>query len=293
MSLSTFTRPPRERACREEVRLNRRLAPGVYLGMLPITQAVDGALALDGSGTPVDWVVQMRRLPTERTLEERVKQGEIAPDDVAGVSRVLGDFYAHAAPVPTVAADYRRQIEHHVRANRADLLAAAPTEDLPEVRRAHAAQLQFLLLEPEIFDARVKSGRIIDGHGDLRPEHICLTDPPVIFDCLEFDAELRRLDIADELSFLAMECQRLGAAWIGAQIRAACLQRCNDQPPAALLAFYQSYRACVRAKVAVLRSQQLATGDRAAAWAEAAQYLHLAATHAAISPRLYCSSSVG
>ena len=270
----------RERACREEVRLNRRLAPGVYLGVLPITQAVDGALALDGPGTPVDWVVQMRRLPTERTLEESIKKGSISPEDIAGVSRVLGDFYAQAAPVPTVAADYRRQIEHHVRANRADLLAAAPTEDLPDVRRAHAAQLQFLLLEPETFDARVKSGRIIDGHGDLRPEHICLTEPPVIFDCLEFDAELRRLDIADELSFLAMECQRLGAAWIGAQVRAACLERCHDQPPAALLAFYQSYRACVRAKVAVLRSQQLAASDRAVAWVEAAQYLQLAATYA-------------
>ena len=93
----------------------------------------------------------------------------------------------------------------------------------------------------------------MDGHGDLRPEHVCLTDPPVVFDCLEFDARLRRIDVADELSFLAMECERLGAGWIGRQVREACLARRGDAPPEQLLHFYQAYRASVRAKVAALR----------------------------------------
>ena len=73
----------------------------------------------------------------------------------------------------------------------------------------------------------VTAGRIIDGHGDLRPEHICLTARPVVFDCLEFDPRLRLLDVADELSFLAMECDRLGAGAVGEQVRNACFGACR------------------------------------------------------------------
>ena len=270
----------RHAACLEEVRLNRRLAPAVYLGVLPITAAADGALALDGEGQPVDWVVQMLRLPTDRTLEARVRSGTVSHDEVAELSRVLGDFYAAAPPVAIDAVEYRREIEHHVRANREELLAASSTEQMADVRRAHAAQLQLLMLRPELFDDRVRRGRIIDGHGDLRPEHICLTAPPVVFDCLEFDARLRQLDVADELSFLAMECERLGAAEIGRKVRDACLARCGDDPPAALLKFYESYRACVRAKVAALRRGQLSAGADNPLAREASDDLRLAARDA-------------
>ena len=266
----------RHAACLAEVRLNRRLAPDVYLGVLPITEADKGTLALNGAGRPVEWVVEMRRLPSERTLEVLLRAGTSTVGDMESLALLLGNFYAQAQPVPIEEAAYRQEIERHVRANRADLTAVAPPEDLPDVRRAHAAQLQFLLLQPEAFDARVRARRVIDGHGDLRPEHICLTEPPVIFDCLEFDSQLRRVDVADELSFLTMECRRLGAADLGASLREACLARCGDDPPAELLAFYESYRACVRAKVAVLRARQLSDAQRSVAWSEAAEYLRLA-----------------
>ncbi len=271
------TAASRENACREELRLNRRLAADVYLDVLPITRESAGNLALAGSGEAIDWVVHMRRLPIERTLDARLRAGEVTSDEVARLSQLLGEFYARAERAEISPEDYRLTIEQHVRANRADLLTGAAEEHRSTIRRSHAAQLQFLLICPEIFDERVAKGRIIDGHGDLRPEHICLTEPPVVFDCLEFDAALRRLDLADELSFLAMECERVGAVAIGRQVRSACLARCGDDPPVKSLAFYQSYRACVRAKVAALRVAQLPPGvHAAAAKEEVVQYLQIA-----------------
>ncbi len=264
----------RERACQEELRLNRRLARDVYLAVLPITRGADDTLRLAGTGETVDWVVQMRRLPTERCLDAEIRAATVSAKDITSLSGLLGDFYAQAKPILLDPADYRRQIEHHVRANRDDLLARTAAQQQDIVRRTHAGQLQFLLLGSAHFDERVRQGRIIEGHGDLRPEHICLTSPPVVFDCLEFDEELRSLDLADELSFLAMECERLHAAAIGQQLLASCLRRCGDAPPPRLLDFYKSYRACVRAKVAALRVEQSAS--RADAQDELADYLRLA-----------------
>ncbi|MBI2826288.1 MAG: AAA family ATPase [Planctomycetia bacterium] len=269
----------RHTACEEEVRLNRRLAPHVYLDVLPITEGAGGGLALGGSGTPIDWVVRMRRLPIERTLEARVRAGILSPDEVAALARVLGDFYAKAPPLAIDPNEYRGAIEAHVRANLRDLAENPNADQRDRSRAVHAAQLEFLTLRPAVFDARVEAGAIIDGHGDLRPEHCCLTDPPVVFDCLEFDPRLRRLDVADELAFLAVECQRLGAAWVGEQVLEACLARRGDRPPDALVAFYKSYRACVRAKVAVLRAAQLPPDKARHALDEATGYLRLADEH--------------
>ncbi len=89
------------------------------------------------------------------------------------------------------------------------------------------------------------AGRIVEGHGDLRPEHIWLGEPPAIIDCLEFSAELRTLDVADELGFLALECERLGAPQLGRALLDAYAGAAGDVPDAALVDFYQAWRACV------------------------------------------------
>ena len=130
--------------------------------------------------------------------------------------------------------------------------------------RIIGAQLRYLSLQTQLFDDRVASGRVVEGHGDLRPEHIYLEQPPAIIDCIEFSLELRQVDIADELSFLALECRRLGDGDLGQQVLAAYQEACHDPIPETLLAFYRSYRACVRAKVAALRAQQVSVETRPA-----------------------------
>ena len=113
-----------------------------------------------------------------------------------------------------------------------------------------------------MFDNRVLAGRIVDGHGDLRPEHIYLEHPPAVIDCIEFSTELRRVDIADELNFLAMECQRLGHASLGQLVLSTYQKVCGDEIPPTISSFYRSYRACVRSKVATLQLQQRSEEQR-------------------------------
>ena len=275
--LDFSTLAARRVACEQEVRLNRRLAPDVYLGLAAVERDSGGNFtlvepepaarssdsgAVASNGEPVsDWLVKMRRLPVNRTLAELVRAGQLGCADTERLIACLTDFYRRAAPLPLEPQPYRAALERHVRANRAELLNCENVE--PEqttcglspsaVRRIHAAQLQLLMLRPELFDVRVRAGRIVDGHGDLRPEHIYLLPEPAIIDCLEFSDELRHADVADELSFLAEECDFIGAGELGRRLAGQVLARLGDQPPAELLAFYRSYRACVRAKVAALR----------------------------------------
>ena len=272
----------REYACREELRLNRRLAPDTYLDVLPITLTEDGGFRIGGTGRAVDWLVRMRRLPTEMTLEGLWRRGELQPAHVDRLAETLVSFYRRLTPLSLTAAEYRERCLTHVRGNLRELLAARHHLQRGVVERVHSFQLQLLLLEPGILDERVTQGRIVDGHGDLRPEHICLADRVTIFDCIEFSPDFRSIDSADELAFLAAECDFLGAEWVGPQLFKSYQQQSGDRPPAVLLDFYKSYRACVRAKVAALRADQVHGEEQVKFAAEARKHLagaELYATH--------------
>lgn len=245
----------RRSACLDEVRLNKRRAPDVYLAALPITRDSDGTLELNGRGEEIDWVVQMRRLPAKMALDVVLREDRLAPEDAEAIAMHLTDFYARLPPQPLSADVYRQAFDRHIRDNGVALLAALPAERT-RIRRIQTAQLRYLNVQAELIDDRVAAGRIVDGHGDLRPEHIYLDGRPIVIDCIEFSVELRTVDIADELSFLSMECQHLGDGRLGELVLAKYQRVCKDQIPESLLDFYCSYRALVRAKVALLRSQQ-------------------------------------
>jgi uncharacterized protein len=266
----------REAACRDEVRLNRRLTDDVYLGIIPIMRLPDGRLVLGGEGRVVDWLVQMRRLPTEETLDVLYRRGQLRDEHVRQLASRLAEFYGGLRPLAIDPAEYRQRYEAHVRGNLRELLAVSHHCPRNQVRRIHAFQLQLLHLQPRLFDERACGGRIVEGHGDLRPEHICFTRPLAIFDCIEFNFDFRRIDVADELAFLAAECDFLGARWVGTRLFELFQSLASDRPPKELVAFYKSYRACVRAKVAALRADQLEGKERDAATAEALAHLTLA-----------------
>lgn len=287
----------RRAACEDEVRLNRRLAAHVYRGVVAVRRNERHDLFLDESSVGecgssrdaapvVDWLVKMRRLPADRALDALHRAGQLSDHDLSRLAERFVKFYCDAERPIVLPEEYRGTIARHVRANRSSLLAAAADDEHPlavsatAIKRIHASQLQFLLLAPGLFDSRIAARRIVDGHGDLRPEHIYLLPAPVAIDCLEFSAEFRRLDIADELSFLATECDFIGAQAVGQQIANRCLQLLGDVPPPELLDFYKAYRACVRAKVAVLRARQADCRDRQAALAQAAEHLTLAQHYA-------------
>jgi uncharacterized protein len=263
----------RELACREEIRLNCRLAPDIYLAAIPITCETDGSLRLGGAGAVVDWLVKMRRLPVNQTLESLVRRHELRPEQIDQLASVLAQFYRSLTPLSMTPDKYRDRYTAHVRGNLDELLAVSHHCPINLVRRVHSFQLQLLNLRPDLFAERVRSGRLVEGHGDLRPEHICFCEPLAIFDCIEFNSEFRQVDVADEMAFLAAECDFLDARWIGEQLfRTMALLR-GDRPPPVLIDFYKSYRACVRAKVNALRADQLTGSKRDAAASEANAHL--------------------
>lgn len=280
-----FSTPERRRtACDAEVRLNRRLASDVYQGVIAVMRSDDGRLEFDGPGAALEYGVRMRRLPAERTLDRLIHEGNLTERMLEPLAEHLTKFYCNAAPLVLSADAYREGIEQHVRANQAELAEPRHGFDPRLVQRVHGAQLQTLRLHADWFMERVCDGRIVDGHGDLRPEHICLgrtiDEPPAVFDCLEFSDEFRRIDVADELAFLGMECDFLGAHDVGARLWNHYAARASDHPPAKLLDFYRAYRACVRSKVAALRSEQLEGDARRHTLRQSTEYLRLADRYA-------------
>jgi uncharacterized protein len=274
--LDFSTLAARRHYCEESLRLNRRLAGPVYLDVVPLTLEAGGALRLGGEGEPVEWLERMRRLPEARMLDTAIRNGTVSEADVDRFATVLARFYRNAPPAPMTPTGYRARLQDSVQGNAEAL--AAPEFALPRdrLRAVIDAQRAFIDRHGELFDQRVESGRIVEGHGDLRPEHVCLLDEPVIIDCLEFNREFRIVDPVDELGYLALECAFAGAEWIGPRLFEIYVRVTGDVAPAHLLGFYQSHRATIRAKLAAwhLLDQPPETHPRWRARADA--YLALA-----------------
>lgn len=265
----------RRRCCEQEVILNRRLAPDVYYGVVPLVRRAGGGLGLGGEGRLVETLVRMRRLPPEDMLDQRILHGGVGQADIARISCWLAGFYVGAGAAEADPEAYRRRIRGYVTETRDDLRHRAPPELRALAEASCRNQLAVLDGEPELLRERVRAGRVIEGHGDLRPEHVYVADPPQIIDCLEFRRELRLIDPADELSFLAVECERLGGAAIGDAILNGCRAAMGDPFPDRLIRFHKSYRACLRARMALWHPRDPAKWQQ-----RAAEYLELARRHA-------------
>jgi uncharacterized protein len=271
----------RRENCAAEVRLNRRFAPGVYLGIVPLTIDPSGNLRLGGAGEPCDWLVKMVRLPAERTLEAQIERDEVDEAQLRQAIHVLTRVYRRASPADVTADAYRMRFERDIKENVAELTDPAfeLSSDLPQI--VAAAQERFLRSKVELLNARIKGGRIVEAHGDLRPEHIYLGDPPLIMDCIEFNREFRLLDPVDELAYLAIECHRLGAPHLGDIVLETYRADTGDRPPDGLIDFYAGARAMLRAKLAIWHLKDEHRPDAQMWRARTMRYLYIAADHAA------------
>lgn len=279
--------------CQEEVQLNRRLAGDVYLGLVALRQGRDGGLYLDaqardgdvakdrdaGSGQVADWLVKMKRLPADRALDQAIHDGTVTDADLRAVAMVLSRFYHDRAPVPTHPAAYLRRLADQARVNAHELGRRDFALPLDRVRRIRDAQLDFLADHGDLVEARARADRIVEAHGDLRPEHVYLGPEPAIMDCLEFRRDFRILDSADELAFLAMECDRLDLRRAGRIFYEVYGEVTGDRPPAALIAFYKSLRASLRAKLAIWHLKDTDPRDGAKWRGQALSYLELAGSY--------------
>ncbi len=278
--LDFSTLAAREACCREELRLNQRLAPGVYRGLVALLRS-GGRFALVPESELVDhgavceWLVWMNRLPRGRMLDQLIAGQQVQTSEVDALAGVLAGFYRDTARPAPDPAGFIERLGREQALNRTMLLHPRfALESAPDVLDRMD---QALLHHRAALCRRAADGRIVDGHGDLRPEHVCLLKPPMVIDCLEFNAALRQVDPFDELAFLAMECAMAGAAWIGPRLLAGCARALADTPPAAVWQVYTAGRALLRARLALahLLDDRPRTPER---WApQARRYLAQAA----------------
>jgi uncharacterized protein len=278
--LDFSTLEARRHFCEEELRLNRRLAPNVYLGAVPIV-VNDHHLEFANAGTVVDWLVKMRRLPARRMLDYMIKTGVAQRSDMEQIAWRMAHFYRDCTPDDLTPLEYYGRFERDIEQSR--LILREPSYRLPatKIDRISRAQQAGLRHMSRQIGERVCGHRIVEGHGDLRAEHVCMESEPVIIDCLEFSPELRKIDTVDELAFLSLECERLGAPELGCALLDAYAKESGDKTSSTLVHFYQSVRASLRARLTIchLREEKF---RYSAEWQQRAlHYLQLADAHIA------------
>ena len=248
----------RRRCCEDEVRLNRRLAPDVYLGVVPVRLGPHGYW-LGPEGEIVDYAVRMRRLSDERSAEALLRQGSLTPGHLTRLATRLARFFADAVPVPELGA------LETIRGNLVEnFLQVEPVvgqflsqETFDAVR---AWQVEVLDRHADRFRRRVEQGRIRDGHGDLRLEHVYFeTDEPIVIDCVEFNRQLRGGDVAADVAFLAMELTARSRVDLAESFLAAFALASDDHDLYGVVDFYAGYRAWVRGKVAAFLAADAGT----------------------------------
>jgi aminoglycoside phosphotransferase family enzyme len=267
----------RRQACIDEVWLNQRLAPGVYLGVMPVSFATPACLRLGGQGIVVDWTVKMRRLADQCNLLTLMHRGAVSNLQISALAQVLAEFYHARPPEPASPDEFYLRLRARVTEQAGPLLTNAPVCVHPTVRRILVAQERFLARARHQLDMRACDGRIVDGHGDLRPEHVFMERRPIVIDCVEYSAARRRSDALDDLCRLAMECERLGRDDISAGLLAAYRQAAGDGGCRQLGAVYKSLQASARASALVQRSDS--NGASRELLAHAMAYLDLSESY--------------
>lgn len=253
--LDFTTMQARKSACEAEVALNRRLTSDVYDGVVALV-ARDGELAIEPastSATPVDWAVQMRRLHDRDRADIRLARGELDRTDIASVAERLASFHRQAARGPAIAAQAQpEQVEGNVRENFTQTRELVTEHIRPgEAAEIEERQLAFLRDHAAWFRARCEGGHIVEGHGDLRLEHIYLEGPEQlqVIDCIEFNDRFRCGDVIADLAFLHMDLLHHGRADLAEHLVSTYVQTTGDYDAYRGLDFYTGYRAYVRAKI--------------------------------------------
>ena len=268
----------RHHLCLQEYRLNRPLARYTYLGVVPLVLTDEGSLAVNKGGIVVEWLVRMRRLPESRALPVLAQENRLTNAHIAKLVLKLSQFHESASVCRSGPGEYVGKLRDRLGFWHRELVRCRLGWSEPPAGLV-AAQLEYLDVHRGLLDSRAHENRVRSVHGDLRPEHIFFPEDQElqVIDCLEFDAELRELDIAAELAYFAMECRHAGFPRVAARCLADYHRR---QPgclgPAHLIDFYASVAATVRAGLMGWRSlEKPGSGE----WCERARAYLGAARH--------------
>jgi len=286
----------RRHFCHEEVRLNRRLSPDVYLGVVEVVRR-NGTYALHGSGETVDYAVKMRQLPEDRWLSVLLEQGRAVEAEVRRVARLIARFHRSAETGPEIT---RTGALETVRYNAEENFQQTEkyiglTLERPLYERIRAYTYAFLEVKEPLFRRREAEGFIRDGHGDLHTAQINLEDGVAIIDCIEFNTRFRYADISADLAFLAMDLDFHGRPDLERALVEEWVRETGDRGARDLLPYYKCYRAYVRGKVESFRLDEpgLPEAERTAITERARRYFALAGQYARLrGPALLITSGL-
>lgn len=265
-----FTTPERRKAaCDAEVALNRRLAPRIYRRVVPVTLDARGRHKFGGAGTIVDYAVEMARLADEQRADIMLERGQLSPERLDMLARTLVAFHERMETNERIASfGSPEQILVNVRENFSQTRSTLHEYlDATQARELEARQVGFVETHWELFTRRIVAGKVRDGHGDLRLEHVYFQPEPTIIDCIEFNERFRYADVCSDIAFLTMDLARLGRVDLSERLLAAYASAADDFDLYRLVDFYEGYRSFVRGKVASLLALDsgAATQTRAAA----------------------------
>jgi aminoglycoside phosphotransferase family enzyme/predicted kinase len=252
-----YTTPnKRLKACEDEIRLNRRLCSDAYLGLGRVID-LNGAIRFSGrTGEIVDYCVWMKRLPEDRMLDQMVANNKVTEEVIDRVAARLCEFHCTASRGPEIAKwgsldEIRHNWEENFIQTEPFVGRTISAMDYEAIRLWASEEIE---TKANLFDRRAREGRVVDGHGDVRCESVCVTNGAIcVYDCIEFNDRFRCGDVASEAAFLAMDLDARGRPDLGYFFAEAYQRRTGDEDFFTLLPFYRCYRAYVRGKVLSFR----------------------------------------
>lgn len=269
--------------CEQELILNRRLCPELYLDVVSVNQDGD-RYSLDGPGQPVEYGVKMVRMPEEKMMQKVIAQNGLTREHLEGIIAMLIPFYKAAEATRAIGEFGRAEaVAKNVVENfeQAEFFIGKGvlSRDIFATIKDYALKV---LADSKRFDRRVRAGRIRDCHGDLYSANICLADKVLIFDCIEFNERFRYSDVAADIAFLAMDLDFYNLTDLSAFFVTRFAAESGDDSLADVLDFYKCYRAFVRGKVGLFTAADPAVDSRTKqrCLEEARRYFQLAVRYA-------------
>lgn len=266
--------------CQEEIRLNRRLSPEIYLDVVPVVKR-EGGVFIEGEGEIIDYAVKMRQLPQEACLTSLLKRGKLTPEVMEKIAKIMANFYASSETNEEIAVyGLPEKIEVNIKENfeqTRPYIGRAITKEIYEALKHYS--FGFLKDKRDLFLKRIEAGQIKDGHGDFHCANIYYDQNKVyVLDCIEFNTRFRYADVAADVAFLLMDLDFRQASPLGNYFLNAYLAQTNDFGLLSVLNFYRIYRAYVRGKISSFEADMpgISQDRQKAALARSKAYFELA-----------------
>ena len=246
--------------CHEEVRLNRRLCPEVYLGVVSVVRDNEGFALAGADEAGVEYGVKMKRLPEKLMMGEVIGRGKLSRDHLYRIAEQLVPFYQNLPSItesggPGSVSVVAKNVRDNFEITRPFVGGAVLTRGRFEHIENYCSRF---LLQEDLFERRLVNGHVREGHGDLHSANICLTEPPALFDCIEFNENLRFADVAADVGFLAMDLDFHGLPLLADTFIKHYVELMGDDELHQVLDFYKCYRAYVRGKINLLTAEDRA-----------------------------------